>query len=127
MRAAKKLLLIFFVIFSACSQYSLVCSNRDPIEQAGISHFQTFVDQVNQFKAENGRLPKNLQELGHSVFDEGTKLPSAKITQSSYRLSSEENYFSVEFFFNREKTCLTLIGNNRACKYTSVSGEWPCY
>ena len=127
MREKKKLLFILFILFSGCSQYSLICSNRDPVEQAGINHFQTFVDQVSQFKAVNGRFPKNLQELGHSVFDEGTKLPNAKITQSSYRLASEENYFSVEFFFDREKTCLTLVGNNRACKYTSVNGEWTCH
>ena len=118
-------LVLFLIFLSGCSQYGLVCSNRDLVEQTGIKHFQLFVDQVNQFKAENGRYPKNLQQLGHSIFDEGEKIPSAKITQSSYQLLPEENYFKVQFFFDRERTC--LIGNNRACEYTSVSGEWTCY
>jgi len=125
MRKKRKFLLIFLIIFCGCSQYGLVCSNRDTVEEAGINHFQQFVDQVNQFKSKNGRYPKSLQELGQSVFDEGTKIPSAKITQSSYRLVPEENYFLVEFFFDREKTC--FIGNNRACRYTSTSEKWSCY
>lgn len=103
MREKKKLLLIFLIIFCNYSQYSLTCSNRDPVEQAGINHFQAFVDQVNQFKTENGRHQKKLQELGRSVFDEGAKISNAKITQSSYHLVPEENYFSVKFFFDREK------------------------
>ncbi len=113
------------ILFSGCSRYAVICSERDSVEQAGIEHFQQFVNQVEKFKSEHGKYPKNLEDLGSSIFDEGKKLPNAKITQSSYRLSPEEDFFTVEFFFDREKTC--LIGNNRACEYSSINKNWSCY
>ncbi len=125
MRNGKAFWLILFVVFCGCSKYSVVCNDRDPVEQAGINHFQTFVDQVEKFKADNGKYPKTLQELGSSVFDDGAKIPDARIKQSSYNFSPDGKSFSTEFFFDREKSC--LVGNNRACKYTSETKNWSCY
>lgn len=120
-------LLVCIGIFCSCSKYSLLCSDADAVEQNGIKHFQKFVEQVEKFKSENGKYPKEIKEIGKSIFDEGELIPDKRITQSSYRLIPEENRFSVEFFFDREKNCLTLVGNNRICKYTSETGKWSCY
>lgn len=110
----------------ACSRMTLTCSERDPVEAAGIEHFQKFVDQVNKYKAEHGKYPKAAKDLASDLFD-GAGYPNEKITDSTVTLKPEQDYFDVKFYFDREKTCLTLIGNNRACEYTSETKKWTCY
>ncbi len=113
------------VIFCACSKFSLVCGERDLAEQAGINHFQQLIEITEQYKKINGEYPKAITDINQNVVGTGQGFPNKNITGASYAFKPQENYFDVKFYFDRERTC--LIGNNRACEYTSTSKKWSCY
>jgi hypothetical protein len=122
------LVMVLTVFFSnGCSRITLFCSKPDVAEEEGIRHFQQIVVQIENYKANYGKYPEKTSDLGPNVFDDGVGYPNKNITGASGLLKPAEDYFDVKFYFDREKTCLTLIGNNRACEYTSTSGKWSCY
>ena len=110
------------------------CSlENEPGAQIGMQYFQTLIEQIEQYKAEHGKYPENLENINQDTIGKGKSFPHKNITGASVNLRPDKNYFKVEFTFKNDYVC--LLGQPRRCTYANSvywggkdteRGSWKC-
>lgn len=136
-------LFLCFLIFSTAScekrNFYLSC-NISEISQIGINHFQPFIEAMEKYKIDKGKYPNTGTDLipdyldkipviairGMVLDDPRVKvLKNDKITNYKAFFADGGAYFSVSFYPEDDRICLT--GRNNICEYTSETKQWGCY
>ncbi len=128
------LILGLFLLAYSSGRKGFGCSlDKEQGANSGMQYFQPLIDKIEDYKVKNGRYPKNLEQIEQNIIGNGQKFPNEKITGASVNLNSEENYFTITFFFDNDYVC--LLGQARKCSYQSSiywsgkdnkGGKWQC-